>query len=519
MLTATRTATLRGVLGYPVTVEIHLSPGIGGFSVVGLPGAACREAQDRVRAALQSCEVPWPRGRITVNLAPSGERKEGAGLDLAIAIGLLVIENRVPRSVLDDWGFIAELGLDGSLRRVPGTLNLVEATQCQKVVVAPLAYPEASLVKHCEVRTAENLAELIACLNSQRQFREPPSLPPPEPPPIADLSDIKGQRVVRNAMEIAAAGGHHMLMVGAPGAGKTMLAHRMVGLLPKLDYDTALEATRIHSAAGLSLPKAGIIGYPPLRAPHHTMSSTALVGGGSGVVRPGEMSAAHGGVLFLDELGEFAPVVLDTLRQPVEEGTVRISRATGTFVFPARILLLAAMNPCPCGELGSPGGCRCSAADRARYTRRVSGPLLDRFDLRVQVHRPTTQELMDAPPGESTEAVRQRVMAAREIAARRGVRYNAELSDAQLDEEVVLTEGAKLCLAKAIKEQRLSGRGYKRVRCVALTIRDLAEAGGDSPVSGGPGVSASVIDDKTITQALLLRTEPFADFNDGMEVG
>jgi len=495
MLTAIKSATLRGVLGYPVTVEIHISPGIGGFSVVGLPGAACRESQDRVRAALQSCEVPWPRGRITINLAPSGERKEGAGLDLAIAVGLLVIEQRIRRKSVENWGFIAELGLDGSLRRVPGTLNLVEATECSTVIVAPDAYPEASLLKNQKVLIAQNLAELVSFINGSQQFPEPPALPPPKPPPVANLSDIKGQRTVRQALEIAAAGGHHMLMVGAPGAGKTMLAQRMVGLLPPLNMDTALEATRVHSAAGLPLPESGIIGFPPLRSPHHTMSATALVGGGSGAVRPGEISAAHGGLLFLDELGEFSPVVLETLRQPVEEGVVRVSRAVGTFVFPARILLLAAMNPCPCGELGSPGSCRCTRADRARYTRRVSGPLLDRFDLRVLVPRPSMQELIDAPPGESTEVVRERVSKAREIAAQRGVLSNAELNDAQLDEEAVLSEDAKLRLAQAIQKQHLSARGYRRVRCVALTIQDL---------SGRRGV----IQAGSVAQALALRSEP-----------
>ena len=500
MLIAIKSATLRGVLGYPVTVELHISPGIGGFSVVGLPGAACRESQDRVRAALQSCGVAWPRGRITVNLAPSGERKEGTGLDLAIAIGLLVIEQKIKYQDVCDWGFIAELGLDGSLRRVPGTLNLVEATQGSTVVVAPEAYPEASLVRHCEVRIAHNLAELIACINGTQAFTEPPELPPPVPPEVADLADVKGQPTVRKAMEIAAAGGHHMLMVGPPGAGKTMLSQRMVGLLPLLDDTTALEATRVHSAAGLPLPESGIINYPPLRSPHHTMSAVALVGGGSGSVRPGEISAAHGGVLFLDELGEFSSVVLDTLRQPLEEGLVRVSRANGTFVFPARILLLAAMNPCPCGEAGSPGSCRCTMTDRARYTRRVSGPLIDRFDLRVLVQRPNMSELMEAEPGESTAEVSERVGQARELAARRGVLCNSQLSDAQLEVEAELAPPAKVKLMEAVQKRRLSARGYRRVRCVALTIQDLAGLQGR-------------LDEASVTEALTLRAEPFADMH------
>ena len=496
MLSAIPSATLRGVLGYPVTVEVHISPGISAFSVVGLPGAACRESQDRVRAALQSSDVPWPLGRITVNLAPSGERKEGAGLDLAIAIGLLVLEGKISPESVEGWGFIAELGLDGSLRRVPGTLNLVEAAKCSKVVVAPKAYPEASLVKHCDVRIARNLSELISCLNGEAVFPDLPDPPPPKPPEVDDMSDIKGQKAVREALEIAAAGGHHMLMVGAPGAGKTMLAKRMVGLLPQLDYETALETTRVHSAAGLPLPDSGIVHYPPLRSPHHTMSLASLVGGGSGLVRPGEISAAHGGVLFLDELGEFQTSLLDTLRQPIEEGVIRVSRASGTLVFPARIILVAAMNPCPCGELGGPGACRCSTTLRARYARRVSGPLLDRFDLRVLVSRPSMQELMDAPPGEPTELAQERVVKARGLAAARGVACNAELSDSQLDEEVELTEEAKKKIAEAFKKQRLSARGYRRVRCVALTINDLAG-------KSGP------LDAKTISHALALRAEPY----------
>jgi magnesium chelatase family protein len=290
---------------------------------------------------------------------------------------------------------------------------------------------------------------------------------------VAELADVRGQVVARQALELAAAGGHHLLMVGPPGAGKSMLAQRLVGLLPPLTHREALEATRVHSAAGERLPPGGLVAHPPYRAPHHSASLVSLVGGGSGWLRPGEISLAHGGVLFLDELGEFAAATLDTLRQPLEEGIIRVSRAQATVRFPARFLLVAAMNPCPCGGGGGPGLCQCSDAARLRYARRVSGPLLDRFDLRVNVMRPDGPEVFRQPPGETTAAVAERVAQARRRAACRGVVNNASLRGADLEAAAPLSEGAIEALESEMARGRLSARGAQRVRCVARTLADL----------------------------------------------
>ena len=496
MLAIIPSATLLGVEGRPVAVEVHVSSGLPGYTVVGLPDTACRESRDRVRAALLSSGVAWPLKRVTVNLAPSDLRKAGAGLDLAIAVGLLVAADLLEPSAVTGCGFLGELGLDGSLRGVPGMVPLVAALPSEVAVVPAACAAEAELVGRHKVRPVATLADLVLALRGDAPWPDPPG-PDEPPPPVGqpDLADVRGHRLVRTALELAAAGGHHLLMVGPPGSGKTMLARRLPGILPDLTPDEALEATIVHSAAGRVLPPGGLIRRPPLRAPHHGASAVSLIGGGTSQLRPGEVSLASNGVLFLDELGEFPGVVLDSLRQPLEEGVVRVCRAAAAVTYPARFLLVAAMNPCPCGEASTPGSCRCSDASRHRYQRRLSAPLLDRFDLRIEVCRPEPGDLLAGPPGERSDVVAGRVAAARAMATARGIRCNAALPGARLDELAPLDPAAAAFLEHGLRAGTLTARGLHRVRRVARTIADLA--GRDGQVTA-----------EDVSLALNLRCDP-----------